>query len=125
MKKIICGERVFLVHIRLKKLVDTLLYSLELNFALRIGEEHIHLRVGMKKLKMGIYRKTKTDSWNTKRIYRKLIVVDCHIGNLNRAYVNCKDPRRCKVSIFDIESESETKRRKMLSTIFKAKTKPY
>ncbi|XP_062586115.1 uncharacterized protein LOC134247754 [Saccostrea cucullata] len=89
-----------------KKLVDTLLYSIGLNFALRAGQEHRNLRIGTNsQLSLHISKddgrrylqytedvsKSNTGGLNHRKIAPKV----------TRAYENVDEPERCLIKIFE------------------------
>ena len=89
-----------------RNLVDTLLYSIGLNFALRTGQEHRNLRVGTNsQLSLHISKddgrrylqytedvsKSNTGGLNHRKIEPKV----------TRAYENVDKPERCLVKIFE------------------------
>ncbi|XP_062572787.1 uncharacterized protein LOC134234758 [Saccostrea cucullata] len=89
-----------------KMLVDTLLYSIGLNFALRAGQKHQNLQVGTNsQLSLNI---SKDDGRRYLQYTEK--ASKSNIGDLNhrkitpkvtRAYENVDEPERCLVKIFE------------------------
>lgn len=88
-----------------KRLLDTLLYSLGLNFALRAAQEDRNLRVG-ENPQLTI----KTSPNNVRYLEYKEDVSKCNPGGLNhrkvepkvtRAYENLIQPERCVVKLFE------------------------
>jgi hypothetical protein len=88
-----------------KRLLDTLLYSIGLNFALRAAQEHRNLRVG-EHSQLTI----KTSPNNVRYLEYREDVSKCNPGGLNhrkvepkvtRAYENLLQPERCIVKLFE------------------------
>lgn len=88
-----------------QKLLDTLLFLLGLNFALRAGQEHRNLRVGkysqisvMKERKGLKYLEYKEDVSKTNRGGLQHRNVK---PKVTRAYMNLRTPERCPVLIYE------------------------
>ena len=88
-----------------QKLLDTLVYSLGLNFALRAGQEHRNLRVGaLSQIKVV------TDEHGTQYLEYREDVSKTNRGGLKhrkmdpkvtRAYANSANPGRCPIKIYE------------------------